>query len=118
MTFSIIEAASHNPDPIGEWITRWWPVWSPLLVVALSAIITGIFLIVNRRGGEKEKSRNPLPPSWPEMWQRIDKLEGLVRQLTDDYGRLKERFNEYVERVQMGGATSLTPEEVEELKRN
>jgi hypothetical protein len=111
-------AANNNPDTVGEWIAKWWPLWSPLLVVIVGGIITGIFMLVNRRGGEKEKNKTPLPPSWPEMWQRIDKLEGLVRQLSDDYGRLKDRFNDYVERVQMGGATTLTPEEIEELKRN
>jgi hypothetical protein len=119
MTLTIIDAlAANQPDPLGDWFTKWWPLWLPLLVVIVGGIVTGVFAIINRRGGEKEKSRAPLPPTWPEMWQRINKLEGLVHQISDDYSRLKDLFFNYVERVQTGGTKELTPEEIAELKRN
>lgn len=51
-----------------------WPLISALIIGAAG----GWWAIVNRRGGEKFRARNPLPPSWPEQWARIDALEARI----------------------------------------
>lgn len=60
-----------------EWseFLRWWPIWSPAALLLLGGMSGGIWVIISRRGGEKAARRNPLPPTWPEMWARIDKQE-------------------------------------------
>ena len=60
---------------VAEWFGVWWPIWSPIVLLILGAITTGIITAWNRRGGEKVARRSPLPPTWPEMWARIDDLE-------------------------------------------
>lgn len=80
-----------------EWgdFLRWWPIWSPALLLILGGASTGIWVIVNRRGGEKAARKNPLPPTWPEMWARIDaqdekidELERLLLAATGEVGTL------------------------------
>lgn len=60
-----------NPDEWAEFM-RWWPIWGPAVVLVLGSSATGVWVIISRRGGEKAARRSPLPPTWPEMWQRID----------------------------------------------
>lgn len=99
-------------DAIGNWLVVWWPMWTPLLV----AIIYGAFAVINRRGTEKHKNRQPAPPTWPEMWQRIDKLEKKVTAVTTAYNNLREVFTDYIERVQSGGSPELTNDERDRLE--
>jgi hypothetical protein len=61
-----------------------WPVILPFLLLAFGGSVTGIWVIVNRRGSDKAKANTPLPPTWPEMWARIDQLETRVSTLEDE----------------------------------
>lgn len=54
------------------WFAAWWPLWAPFLLLAVGGSITGIWALITRRDGEKVARKNPLPPTWPEMWARID----------------------------------------------
>ena len=69
-----------------------WPVILPFLLLIVGGSVTGVFVIINRRGGDKTKAKVPLPPTWPEMWARIDALEKRVGTLEDDKEKL-ERIN-------------------------
>lgn len=57
---------------VAAWFALWWPIWSPLALLLLGSASAGVWAIVTRRGGEKAARRNPLPPTWPEMWARLD----------------------------------------------
>ena len=54
-------------------------------VSLVTAIITGWFVLANRRGGERAKARMMEPPEWPEVWAQMQiqngKLEVAERQL-------------------------------------
>lgn len=47
-----------------SWIIALTPLWAAIG----GAIVVGIFRLVERVRGE----RKPAPPTWPEMWARID----------------------------------------------
>lgn len=55
-----------------DWFAMWWPIWAPIVLLLIGGASTGTWVIVSRRGGERAARRNPLPPTWPEMWARID----------------------------------------------
>ena len=43
-----------------------------IIVGLILASAAGIWVIINRRGGDKARERVPLPPTWPEMWARME----------------------------------------------
>lgn len=53
--------------------------WLPLIGLAVGGLIAGGFAIANRRGGERAARLRQLPPTWPEMWKRLDELEERVK---------------------------------------
>jgi len=61
-----------------------WPILLPFLLLLFGGSVTGLWVIINRRGGDKTKAKVPLPPTWPEMWARIDALEKRVGVLEDE----------------------------------
>lgn len=63
---------------VAQWFATWWPIWSPIVVLILGGASTGIWVMVNRRDGDKTARKNPLPPTWPEMWARIDIQDGRI----------------------------------------
>lgn len=58
-----------------DFIRVWWPLLLPLVIAFTGAVATGVFTIWNRKGENKDRQHAPLPPTWPEMWARIDALE-------------------------------------------
>jgi hypothetical protein len=91
---------------IDEWVTVWWPLIIPAAAVIIGGIIAGTFAVANRRGGEKAARKSPLPPTWPEMWARLDEqgrkiaeLEAKVGVLEDDKEDLMSERAELLEYV-------------------
>lgn len=73
---------------VAQWFATWWPIWSPIALLLLGGLITFATAAWNRRGGERAARRNPLPPTWPEMWARIDaqdqKIDALEARIAID----------------------------------
>jgi hypothetical protein len=65
-------------------VVQWLPTISGLLVAAAG----GVFALWARFGGDKAARRaalkNPLPPTWPEMWNRITSLETTVETMRNE----------------------------------
>lgn len=85
--FTIVNASD---GAVVTFLTKYWPLITPLAVVVAGAVATGIFSIWNRRGEAKTKAKAPLPPTWPEMWARIDKLEERITALEAENDALKD----------------------------
>lgn len=78
---------------------KWWPIWSPILLLLVGSSATGIWVLLNRRGGEKAARRNPLPPSWPEMWARIDEQDTRIDALETALARVQHEKAEIIRHV-------------------
>jgi hypothetical protein len=63
------------------------PEWIPGGFTLLCAIIATISLIVNRRGAERAKRTDLVPPTWPEILAKFErqdrKIDTLVGLLTE-----------------------------------
>jgi len=46
------------------------------------AVVGGGMAIWSRWGGDRARARQPLPPTWPEMWERMDKQDEKIAALT------------------------------------
>lgn len=56
--------------------------WLPPIIVAIIMVTGGgIWAIVNRRGGDKTRLKVPPPPTWPEMWARMEAQDSKIEQL-------------------------------------
>lgn len=103
------------------------PLWLqilPLIIGVLIAVLSGVFAIINRRGGEKQTQTRSTPPTWPEMWDRLETLAERIRTLEqkldevkDDRDALRDVFIRYVDRVQAGGSNKLTHAERARLQK-
>lgn len=49
-------------------MSDWWVPWIAPAAVVVAAIAAGVFALINRQRAEKV----PLPPTWPEMYARMD----------------------------------------------
>lgn len=47
----------------------------PAVCLVAAAVVAGRYTIKNRREGDAAARRNSVPPTWPEMWARMDALE-------------------------------------------
>lgn len=90
------------------------PVFISALVVVLGAIITGIFGLANHRVDAKSR----VTPTVEQVWTRLNDVEDRLDNEHDarvtvenSLRTLKNIFVGYVNRVQRGGKTDLTPDE-------
>lgn len=75
---------------VSAWFATWWPLWSPFALLVVGGSVTGIWLMVNRRDGERAARKAPLPPTWPEMWARLDAQDVRIEALENDLAESKE----------------------------
>lgn len=46
------------------------------------ALVAGSLAAWSRWGGDRNRARQPLPPTWPEMWARMDLQDEKIAALT------------------------------------
>lgn len=98
-------------NPAQEWIATWWPIYAPFVALLVGGASTGIWAIVTRRGGEKAKRTDLVPPTWPEIYKRMEALEERAEAAEARADDVRDVFLAYVDRVKSGGDTALTEEE-------
>lgn len=52
------------------------------VLALIGVVVTGIFLIVNRRGGDRARRTDLIPPTWPEINARMDLQDKKIRLLS------------------------------------
>ena len=72
----------------------WEAFWLPIIIGTVLASVGGIWAYINRRGGQRFQHRNPLPPTWPEMWARLDGYEKKLDQLEEDNKALRKMIED------------------------
>lgn len=75
------------------WLEQFLP-WAPLAGVILAAVIGGIVTLVVKFGGDGKARKVPVPPTWPEMWARMDALEREQEELRN---RMTERDAAFIQ---------------------
>ena len=90
------------------------PAYITAAIVLVGAIITGLVKIINTVTNAKFGKT----PTVAEVWKRQDALELRLEderrariKMEDRFRTLRDVFLDYVERVQTGGSSDLTPEE-------
>lgn len=78
-----------------SWITDLGGLWA--------AVAAGVLLIVGAVLARRYAKKHPAPPTWPEMWKRMDEQDGridaLEKQLADErQAREEEKQQERLER--------------------
>lgn len=58
------------------------------LCLVLAAIVAGRYTVKNRRDAALAASKSPLPPTWPEMWERMDNLEERMKVRDTAFGNI------------------------------
>lgn len=82
-----------------EWFATWWPIWAPFALAIVAACAAGLWALYNRRDGEKAARTNPLPPTWPEMWARIDAQDQRIEKLERQLVEADELYDEVIHHV-------------------
>lgn len=62
----------------------------PAVAVTFAAVVAGWFTIKNRREADKATSTNSVPPTWPEIWERMDALEKRITVRDIAFGNILE----------------------------
>jgi hypothetical protein len=75
----------------------WW-TW-PLVVAGLSGILTGIWAIINRKGGERFQQNTLLPPTWDTVYARLDALDARVKERDERIEALSADLDELNRRM-------------------
>jgi hypothetical protein len=99
MTTLITMSDAANTFGTPEWFGTWWPVYSPIILLVLGGIITGTYAIVNRRGGERARNKNAPPPTWPEMWKRIDEQDTRIDELNEIITDMKSEHGREIQNM-------------------
>jgi hypothetical protein len=82
-------------------------LWIPGIGLGIVALVTGVFsLFRSRTEGAFSKS-----PTVQEIWNRLDKIEKELGRERRARQTLRQVFLAYVQRVQTGGSSDLTPAE-------
>lgn len=98
-----------------DWLAIWWPIYSPIVLLLLGGASTGVWAIMTRKGGEKAKRTDLVPPTWPEIYKRMKELEDRAAAAEERADDVRDVFLSYVDRVRDGGSTDLTAEERQRL---
>ncbi len=64
----------------------------PGIFAAIVATVTGIFLIRNRAGGDASRRRDLVPPSWPDIYARLDLQDKKIRLLVGITASVAEQW--------------------------
>jgi hypothetical protein len=83
-----------DSEPVLTFFTKYWPLILPIAVVVAGGLITGFFAVINRRGEARTKQKASVPPTWPEMWARIDALDARVDKLEKENETLRREKGE------------------------
>lgn len=98
-----------------DWLSVWWPIYAPFVALIVGGASTGVWAVVTRRGGEKAKRNDLVPPTWPEIYARMRELEARAAAAEERADDVRDVFLSYVDRVRDGGSTALTEEERQRL---
>lgn len=78
-------------------MSEWWS-W-PLFVGLLLSAVGALWAFLNRKGSESYDSRTLRPPTWPEVWARIDaqdaRLEEQSQQIEDQSEQIETLKKEF-----------------------
>ena len=65
----------------------WETFWIPITIGLILGGAGGVWAILNRRGGQRFAAKHPAPPTWPEMWARMEaqekRIDGLEKLIVD-----------------------------------
>lgn len=80
-------------------MTEWWS-W-PLVVGAVLSVLSAVWAFLNRKGTERHEKRTLRPPTWPEVWSRMENQDARIEaqdekleQQAQDIGALQQRFSD------------------------
>lgn len=101
------------------WFEENLPWLLPVMGGIAVAIITGIVTLVVKFGGDSKSRKVPIPPTWPEMWARMDALETEQEELRKHMSERDRAFVQILHALQQQWPSSLPvpvlPEEALEV---
>lgn len=70
-----------------------WLNW-PIVLGVLGTVGAGIWALINRLGSEKFRQRALPPPTWPDMWKRMEEQRVRMDEQTDRIKALEDEREE------------------------